>query len=307
MILITSYKDFLYGVAATLTAVAVYQIRAFLYVEPCSEIQRKAKLPIPLLPKDSDESVDSIIVWGFQKRGEYPAFERGVCDGSPYVARVECYLRLLGMHNYTKRVSVDLSENPRQKLPFCNLHGRMVDDSAKILEAIQALLKIDEGLTPDQLRDGHFLRRLLTGSLYWVRYSMNFGTEEGRQAVVEEMKKGLPAPLVPFISAMVIKSQQANLFGQGTGRMPFDEIIAMGEADLRAIHSLLGDRTYILGTDKATVFDTDLYAFMGHLFYDTTPSSMEWVQEIKRELPQLEQYTDRMRSLLFPELKSKTS
>ena len=304
MFQITSYKDVAVGVATALVGVALYHIRAFLYVEPCAKIQRKANAPIALTGDSS-----TITVWGFQKRGEYPSYHKGICNGSPYVARVECYLRLRGITNYTKAVSVDLSENPRTKLPFANVKGLMVDDSGRILQAIQKELNIDEtkDLSPEQLRNGHFLRRLLTGSFYWIRYSMNFGCEEGRQAVVDELRKGLPAPLVPVISAMVIKAQQANLYGHGIGRMPFEEIIEMGQADLRAINSLLGNNTFILGTEKATVFDTDLYAFVGHLFYDTTPSSMQWVQEMKKELPKLEQYTDRMRSLLFPEFKTKTS
>lgn len=303
MLQIASYKDFAMGAAATLAAVFFYHVRAFLHVEPCAKIQQKAKAPIQLRGDPT-----TITVWGFQHKGKYPAHAKGVCDGSPYVARVECYLRLLGV-DYTKEISVDLSENPRTKLPFANIRGEMIDDSSRILRAVQKTLDIDEakGLNGEQLRNGHFLRRLLTGNLYWVRYSMNFETEVGRHAVVDELKKAnIPSLLIPFISAMVIKAQHANLFGQGSARMPLEEVIEMGKADLRAITALLGDNTYILGTSEATVFDTDLYAFLSHLFYDTTPSSMEWVQDIKKELPKLEHFTERMRSRLFPELKTKT-
>jgi hypothetical protein len=38
---------------------------------------------------------------------------------------------------------MDLSENPRNKLPFVNIYGTMVDDSGRILQAIQKQFNID--------------------------------------------------------------------------------------------------------------------------------------------------------------------
>ena len=133
---------------------------------------------------------------------------------------------------------------------------------------------------------------------------MNFGTEIGRQAVKDEMAKNVPAVARPFVNALVIKSQSANLFGQGTGRMPLYEVVEQGEEDLRALTALLwkSKTKYILSTTKPTVIDTDVYAFVSHLFYDTTPSEMDWVVAIKDELPLLVQYIEHMRELLFPEL-----
>ena len=294
-------SDLLVGVAIGLGLWFVKTVYSLLKVESCADIQKKALQPIPPLGDDG-----AITVWGFQKEGEYPAYERGVCDGSPYVARVEVYLRLL-KQPYVKKVSMDLSENPRSKLPFANVYGQMVDDSGKIIDAINAAKNIGDplvALSKDHQTQAHLIRRLLTGSFYWVRYDMNFGTETGRQAVKDELAKTLPLVARPFVNAFVIKSQAANLFGQGTGRMPLYEVIEQGEADLRALTALLwkSKTKYILSTAKPTVIDTDVYAFVSHLFYDTTPSEMDWVIAMKDELPLLVQYIEHMRELLFPEL-----
>jgi glutathione S-transferase len=302
----TKIHDVLFGIAIGLGLWLVYSIYSILHVRSCAEIQKLALQPIPPLGDNA-----SITIWGFQKEGEYPAFADGVCDGSPYVARVELYLRLL-KQPYTKRTSTDLSENPRSKLPFANVYGKMVDDSAKIIDTINDAFDLGnplEILSKDQQMQAHFVRRLLTGSLYWVRYQMQFGTEIGRQAVKHELAENVPLVARPLVNAMVIKSQTANLFGQGTGRMPLYEVIEHGEADLRALAALLrkSKTRYILSTLKPTVVDTDVYAFVSHLFYDTTPSEMDWILAIQDELPLLVQYVEHMRELLFPELKLKSS
>lgn len=303
MLTVTSYPDVALGVVAGMIPVICWKIWSFVHIPPCSKSRKIASAPIPQLGDDK-----TLTVWGFQKQGAYPGSHNGVCDGSPYVCRVECYLRFINKP-YIKAVSTDLSENPRGMVPFANVYGSMVDDSSRVLEHIQRHFGMDtnKSLTPQQLMHGHFIRRLLAGSFYWVRFYMNFGTEGGREAVRRETGKTVPAPILPLITALIVNSQQARLNGHGLSKLTEEEIIETGKDDLRALSTLLGNSTYILGTKEATVYDTDVYAFVGHLFYDTTPSSLEWVKEIRKELPKLDRYIDQMRSLLFPDLKAKTN
>jgi Glutathione S-transferase N-terminal domain/Glutathione S-transferase, C-terminal domain len=296
--------EVLLGVAMGLGMWFVKSVYNFLHVRSCASIQQQALKPIPKLGDDSQ-----ITIWGFQKLDEYHP-GRGIADGSPYVARIECYLKLL-QKPYVKQVSVGLSENPRTKLPFANVNGKMVDDSSSILVEIDKALGMDPltKLSKAQQVQAHLIRRLLTGSLYWVRYAMNFLTEKGREELRMEFSRTTPAPLVPLVYALVINSQVANLMGQGTGRMPLMDIVEQGQADLRCLASIVqaSKTPYILGTPEPTVIDTDVYAFVSHLLYDTTPSQMDWIVNIQEELPDLVQYVDRMRNLLFPELKLKAS
>lgn len=300
---VASYEDFALGIAAGLIPVACWKIWSLFQVPKCAHVEARAAAPVPKIGDDS-----KITVWGFQKQGEYSSYHNGVSDGSPYVARIECYLRLINKP-YVKAASVDMSENPRGKMPIANVFGTMVDDSARILEVIQRHYDIDadKGLTAQQKANGHFVRRLLTGSFYWVRYYMNFGTEHGREAVRNGFKDSIPAALVPLIFPMVIRGQQANMDGHGISKLTRDEIIEMGKEDLRALATLLGKNEYILGTKEATVYDCDVYAFVSHCFYDTTPAAMKWVKEIRKELTNLDAYIAHMRTFLFPEIKAKAN
>ncbi|KAG7342987.1 glutathione S-transferase, C-terminal domain containing protein [Nitzschia inconspicua] len=298
---------FFFGVAIGLGVWFFKSLYNFLHIKSCASIQEQAIKPIKKMGDDT-----TITIWGFQAMNEYhPGL--GITDGSPYVARVECYLRLL-KQDYTKRVSVDLSENPRSKLPFANVFGKMVDGSSNILSEIDRALGKEDGhsknnllLSIEQRNAAHLILRMFTGSLYWVRYAMNFLTETGREELKTELRRTTPGFLVPLVYPMVINSQVANLMGHGTARVPLMEIVEEGQADLRVLASLLrqSKTPYILGTTEPTVVDTDVYAFVSHLFYDVTPSQMDWVVTIQDELLDLVLYIDRMRNLLFPELDKK--
>lgn len=62
-----------------------------------------------------------------------------------------------------------------------------------------------KGLTPKQLMHGHLMCRLLTSSIYWVR----FYTSRGGHVVRSETAKNVPFPTLPLVMAMMVNLQQA--------------------------------------------------------------------------------------------------
>ena len=126
---IQSSHDAALGAAAVALSLMAYGLWTLRQVPRVQAMRSLSKAPVQHFGAD-----DAITVLGFQQEGHYPAFSKGVTDGSPYVARVECYLRLLGKP-YTKKRSLDVRENPRKKLPVANVYGTMVDDSGRILDA----------------------------------------------------------------------------------------------------------------------------------------------------------------------------
>jgi hypothetical protein len=290
-------SDFVCGAATVISFLAMIKVYDLLKSPTVDSIEEKAKAPVPHAGDDA-----SITVWDFALDKEYPGYPEGVCDGSAYVMRVECFLRLI-QKNYVKAKSVGLTESPRGKVPVANVKGKMVDDSSRILDMIMKEFSIDEKLSEKQHSLGHLIRNTLTGGLYWVGLHFAFGTDAGREAIYQEFAKDIPALILPFIMHFVIRGQTANLEGSGIAKLPHDEIVEKGCADLRALAQILGSHTYILGTNKPTSYDTDVYSFVGFIFYNPMTADMVWMKRIKKELPLLEQYTDRMRSLLFPDLK----
>ena len=247
-------SDFLLGALSISAIVALNEIRKMLAYPSIEEIERIANKSFPHMGDNS-----TITIWGFEETGNYPTHHLGNVD-SPYVARVEAYLRLIGVP-YTKKKSRGGSENPRHKVPFANIHGTMVDDSTRIIEHLREKFSvdIDSNLTPEQAALGHLVKQTLQGSLYWVLLHQMFDAPEGRQIFASYKSATLPPIISTFIMRMILRGQHANLVGSGVGRLPHSDIVRRGQEDVRAICTILGNHKYILGTPKATSCDCDVY------------------------------------------------
>jgi hypothetical protein len=200
----------------------VHKIYALLNSPTVESIEKKTKAPVPHSGDDA-----SITVWGFALDKEYPGYSEGLCDGSPYVMRVECYLRLI-QKDYVKAKTVGLMVSHRCKVPVANVKGKMVDDSSRILDMIMKEFSIEENLTDKQRSLGHLVRNTLTGSLYWVSLHFAFGMDVGRDAIRQEFAKDIPAPILPFIMHFVIRGQTANLEGSGIDSYPMTKLWKKG-------------------------------------------------------------------------------
>jgi hypothetical protein len=242
-------------------------------------------------------------VWGFAELEKHPAWTKGVSDESPYVSRVEAYLRLT-LQPYVKAETKGLMENPRCKVPFANIKGQMVDDSSLIIDALcnSFDVKIDAHLTKEQLATGHMIRQLLFGSLYWVILHQAFETDAGRHHFNDGLSQKLPPVIRNLVKALVFRNLHTCLYGSGIGRMPHSEIVKKGQADVRCLSQVLGNKKYFLGDDKPTSYDSDVYSWLVLLFSDEPQTANPWVPEIAKECSNLVEYTERMRALLYPEL-----
>lgn len=291
-----AFGDFLVGAAVVLTPLIVKRIaRLFLY--PClRKVQDKAKAPIPKLGDDS-----RLTVWGFSGHAEHSMYNQGIVDSSPFVARVEAYLKLLGKE-YSKLRTAGLRENPRRMVPMANIYGTMVDDSSRILDQINKHFQTDPDsfLTPEQANMGFLIQRLLTDSLYFVVLYLNFATEPGRLMVKNFFPKDMPSAVAALVIPMVNRHQMERLQGQGIASLTEEQVCEKGKKDLEALAKILGTNEHILGTAKPTLYDTDVYAFVAPLFYSPATRKMGWVREVQDKHPFFAQYIDHMRSLLFP-------
>jgi glutathione S-transferase len=204
---------------------------------------------------------------------------------------------------YIKKASSGMTENPRGKVPFANIQGTMVDDSSCIIETIKNTynITIDDHLTEEQKTTGYLIQQLLFGSLYWVLLHQKFNTQFGRQIFSEKMSSAVPPVIRNFVIALVFRAMNANLHGCGIGRMPHAEIVKKGQADVRALSKLLGNKQYFFGS-KPTSYDADVYAWLALLFYDAAQLHHPWVTEVKKECPNLVEHTKRMKKLLYPEI-----
>lgn len=185
----------------------------------------------------------------------------GTPNLSPFCIKLESYLRMAEIPY--KPAGFGRGQAPKGKIPYVLLDGKFLGDSHLIIAELERRLTaagkraLDDGLSARDAATGHFVRRTLEEAFYFVGVYVRWKTEEGYATTREEFKKFLPGIVVPFVR----RSMHKKLHEQGTGRHSYDEVMAMGAADLDAVAELLGDRPFVLGDAPRTV-DCTVFAFL---------------------------------------------
>eukprot|EP00978_Attheya_sp_CCMP212_P033150 scaffold132490_cov55-Attheya_sp.AAC.1 len=293
--------DFFFGVAVTVSAVAVYKICHFLQ-EPSIE-DMEARASASMAEKSGDDSI--ITVFGFDAAGAHSASAKGVLDASPFVMYVELYCRMIGQP-YTKVgcIAAESRFRPRNKLPVANVCGVMLDDSTKIIEAIQkhagTKKDLDAGLDEEQRAIAKLVGNTLSQSLFWSMLYNKFNTHRGRDVFRRQLSDlKIFAPLRPVISALAFRQMHAQLIGQGIARYPRVQVIERALEDIAALCQILGSKPFILG-DRPSSVDALLYAMLVLVFEDHELQAD--LSSTKDIYPNLAAYVERMKKRYVPEL-----
>ncbi len=162
-------------------------------------------------------------------------------------------------------------------------------------------MTIDDHLMEEQKNIGYLIQQLLFGSLYWVGVHQKFSTTFGRNLFSKEIYSKLPPVIGSLVIAATFWSMNANLHGEGVGRMPHADIVKKGQADIWALLKLLGKKQYFFGGNP-TSYDADVYSWLVLLFYDDAQVHNPWIDEIKKECQNLVEHIARMKKILYPEI-----
>lgn len=269
------------------------------------DLDKVESIATKAVPHKGDD--DKITIFGFWNKGEYPCYHKGIADTSPFSSRVENFCRL---HNIPfEKKAANAHENPRNKIPFANLQGVMVDDSARIIKALREKFSIEKEelkWSKDQMVQAHLIRQMVFENIYWVECHLMFETKKGREAFANLAKPIFPPfPLNHFILSYIFRSSSMNTYRHGIGRRPHQEIVQIAKDTLRTLSHLLGKSKFYLQSEEPTSLDTDIYSFVVSILYDDLFSINGWVKELKMELENLVAYVARMKRILYPAIISK--
>jgi glutathione S-transferase len=192
-----------------------------------------------------------------------PAF--GLADASPFVMKVETYLRITGQKY--EAVTGDVRKAPRQQLPVVEMDGKRVPDSAQIISLLEAKRpeKLDAHLTAAQHASAVALRSMLEEHLYFGVLYMRWVTDDGWSVFEPSLREMLGNYGVPsLVRGMVCKSARkqvtARTRSQGVGRQPRSELVARCVELIDAFDQHLIQGPYVCG-EKPSTFDATAYAF----------------------------------------------
>ena len=215
----------------------------------------------------------------------------GVSSVSPFCAKVEIYLRMVGLP--FKTVLGDGRKAPKGKLPYVDDEGARVCDSTLIVEHFERKLgskSLDHGITATDRARAHALKRMLEESLYFTLLWSRWIDEAGWGTTREILRGILPGPLKLFVPGLIRNIVKKQVHAQGTGRHARDEIYAFAVEDVRALATLIGDGRFALGEEPRSI-DATVYAFVSQLFRAPFRNPMT---EHARSEPALTRYLEAM-------------
>jgi glutathione S-transferase len=192
-----------------------------------------------------------------------PAF--GLPDASPFVMKLETYLRISGQPYET--VTGDVRKAPRKQLPVIEIDGKVVADSTLIVDSLEAARpeKLDAHLDARQHAVAQAFKSMLEEHFYFCILYMRWSTDDGWTVFEPSLREMLGAAGVPgflrgFVAGKARQYTTGRTATQGVGRQPRSEIVATSKKILDSLDVQLGEGPFFLG-DKPTTYDATVYAF----------------------------------------------
>ena len=220
----------------------------------------------------------------------------GVADASPFVLKVEAFLRWQGL-SYDKVSDMGaVRRSANRKLPMLEDDGTFISDSQAIIDHVVRTrgLVVDADLTEDQLREAYWVTQTLEKHVYFAFAWMRWWPDDTWPQVQAALFDGMPRPLRGVMASMVRRGVKKQLWAQGVARYPEPQIAALLDQCFEQVSARLADRPFWFG-DELHTLDCQLYAFLAPLWIGTFKSSH---MPDTQQYPRLRDYAQRMHERL---------
>jgi glutathione S-transferase len=196
-----------------------------------------------------------------------PAF--GMPDASPFVVKIETYLRIAG-HKY-ETVIADVRKAPRKQLPYVDIDGTIVPDSTRIVDELEGgrAEKLDAHLSDREKSVAVAFKSMLEEHLYFGLLFMRWATDDGWAVFEPTLREmlgayGIPSLMRGMVAKAARKQTVSRTVRQGIGRAPRREVAETCNRLVDALSHQLGANTFFCG-DRPTTYDATVYAFASGL------------------------------------------
>ena len=189
---------------------------------------------------------------------------------SPYVTKVVNYMKMTGVdHEFVNQDLTKLdNDTPFGKLPVIVDGDVTVSDSTDIIGYLKEKNgdKLDMDVPPAQRAQMHAWNRLIDEHLYWTAVIQPRWRETANWEKYLRIIAGtddVPAGLRSFADDFRFRILNEFMHG-GWGRMPGDVIYKRARADIDAISTQLGDKSFFMG-DAPTSIDASVASILRHV------------------------------------------
>ena len=187
----------------------------------------------------------------------------GVIDASPFVVKVDLFLRITGLEYKSVNDFGHIKQSPKHKLPFIDDRGLKVGDSSEILQYLtnNYNLTLDDFLSVQEKAQAALYSRALDESLYWCIVFSRWVKDDTWPIISQTFFAKMPAPIKWFLPNVIRKDVKKTLYRQGFGRHSEQELLLIADKHFSALSILLADKNYFFG-DNICSFDAVLYSHL---------------------------------------------
>jgi glutathione S-transferase len=220
----------------------------------------------------------------------------GLPDPSPFVVKAIVLLKMAGLPFQTDNTG--FRKAPRGKLPYLHDGDWTVSDSTLIRLYLEERYKIDfdRALSPEQRGIGWAAEKMCEDHLYWFVLHARWLDDKNFERGPVSFFESVPAPLRPFVAAMVRRQIRRGLHAQGAGRYTDAERTILADRAFASLSAILGDKPYLIGSSPCGA-DATVYGFVGGalcpIFETPLRTKVEAYQNLK-------DYCGRMTQQFFP-------
>ncbi|KMY85030.1 hypothetical protein BUMB_04494 [Candidatus Paraburkholderia calva] len=231
-----------------------------------------------------------------------PEVARYVSTLSPPSTKLEAYFKIFkALYEVVPVTNTD--DAPRGKVPYITVGDAKLTDSDLIINYLKRTqVDPDANLTATQRALGHLVQRTLEDHLYWIIVYYEFYDQNGWDFLLRASVCD-PTVLPPPVTAAfdeIRADRSRRCYDQGIARYTPGEIVEKACKDLQAVSEILGDHTYLLGTDQPTSFDAVVVG-MTLAILQAREMHPE-ISDFARKIRNLSRYMHRMLATYFPEL-----
>lgn len=222
-------------------------------------------------------------------------------DVSPYVYKLETYMRMARVPFDTKLMPVDqmLMSGPRNLIPFIDEDGERMGDSSLIIEHFQKLH--GDGLgdlaLPDELKyRAHLIKKLLENDMFYIMiYSRWLGGADYK-TFAKFVNRHRSGDELAFAVDRSLESVKAMLHGFRMGR--YEETVVEGflRENLDCLTYWLGDQRYFLG-DQPHAVDAGAFSQLASFIHFPIDNPLA---KVAKSYTSLVAYCDRMKAEFYP-------
>jgi glutathione S-transferase len=224
-----------------------------------------------------------------------PAF--GLPDPSPFVTKAEMLLKMANLP-YRSDTS-GFRKAPKGKLPYIDDEGERIADSTLIRWHIEQKYGVDfdQPLTPEERAIAWAFEKMAEEHLYWTLVDARWFQDANFRKGPAAFFAGVPAPIRPLVTTMVLRSLRRSFRGQGMGRHPRSDIERLGKRSIDATAEFLADKPFFIGAEPTGV-DATMFPFAAGALCPVFDTPLRAAAE---RHDNLRRYVGRMAARFYPD------